>query len=78
MIVLGNNICIKCRTSQKSETTNCPICKTPMIFTSHKFRAPKKRDIKGWKKFIKWVRSYNPYYEDLIKTAENTIKNSKL
>lgn len=50
------NVCIKCKRVEnvspdrtEHRTNECPECSSEMVFVNHKFRPPKKADIKSWK-----------------------------
>ncbi len=36
---------------------SCPVCGTDMTYMGYKFRAPKKDDVRGWKKIADGVRN---------------------
>jgi hypothetical protein len=60
-----NQICLDCKVAFKGGHF-CPNCGKVLLKASHKIRVPKKRDKKGWIKFIKWIKSFSQYTRDKI------------
>jgi DNA-directed RNA polymerase subunit RPC12/RpoP len=71
------NICLKCRTSyskgndlEVQTETNCPQCAIKMTLVNHKFKPPKKTEIKQWEMVKLLVENgfkFQPVYEQIDK-----------
>ena len=63
-----NNFCLKC--GRSSRTTIKCVCGCEMLPLSHKMRVPKRKD-KLIKKFVLFLKKFNPWYKREIEELEN-------
>ena len=74
-------VCLECRIALNRDidlgselTYPCPECAKPMTLLSHRFRAPKKTDIKAWE-IVKFLIENGFPFQHIYKIEDGKITN---
>ena len=68
-----NYVCFHCRIVRKvgmGYTIGSCECHRPLVHTGHKWRFPKRRDKKGWKRMKEMLSNFNHYYKEQTNTQD--------
>jgi hypothetical protein len=92
MPTLSQHVCFDCRKvfkkphfypspyakdrGKKAPVYPCPDCGVDMIYMGYKFRAPKKEDVRAWKKIEDGVRTGTPWEIPTIRKPKPVSKIS--
>lgn len=77
------NVCLSCRLcfnlkhdAISGPERQCPQCKKPMRYLPHRFRPPKKTDLKGWQ-LVKFLVENGFPFQHIYTVGNNELVQSK-